>query len=84
MRSVMASICPYHHVGAAYGFCTLAQVVQDLLNCGCDIAYNLDGGRSSMLIFMGEAINKTAFINKGWRGLQDMVGFLTSDLVPAA
>ena len=83
MRSVMASICPYHHVGAAYGFCTLAQVVKDLLSCGCDIAYNLDGGRSSMLIFMGEAINKTAFTRKGWRGLQDMVGFLTSDLVPA-
>ena len=82
MRSVIASICPYHHIGAAYGSSTLAQVVQDLLNCGCDIAYNLDGGRSSMLTFMGEAINKTSFALKGWRGLRDMVGFLTSEQVP--
>ena len=82
MRSVMASICPYHHIGAAYGFSTLAQVVDNLLDYGCEIAYNLDGGRSSMLVFMGNAVNKTAFIGKGWRGLKDMVGFLTSDLVP--
>ena len=82
MRSVMASICPYHHIGAAYGFSTLKQVVDNLLDYGCEIAYNLDGGRSSMLVFMGQVVNKTAFTNKGWRGLQDMVGFLTSDLVP--
>ena len=82
MRTVMASLCPYHHMGAAYGFSTLAQVVEDLLSCGCDIAYNLDGGRSSMLVFMGKAVNKSAFIGGGWRGLQDMVGFLTSELVP--
>ena len=82
MRTVMASLCPYHHMGAAYGFSTLAQVVEDLLSCGCDIAYNLDGGRSSMLVFMGKAVNKSAFIGGGWRGLHDMVGFLTSELVP--
>ena len=83
MRSVMASVCPYHHIGAAYGFSTLKQVVDNLLDYGCEIAYNLDGGRSSMLVFMGQVVNKTAFTNKGWRGLRDMVGFLTSDLVPA-
>ncbi len=82
MRSVMASICPYHHVGAAYGYSTLAQVVEDLLSCGCTVAYNLDGGRSSMLTFMGKAVNKSVFLVEGWRSLQDMVGFLTSDLVP--
>ena len=84
MRSVMASVCPYHHIGAAYGFSTLAQVVDNLLDYGCDIAYNLDGGRSSMMVFMGKIVNKTAFVNSGWRGLEDMVGFLTSDMVPAA
>ena len=57
-------------------------MVDNLLDYGCEIAYNLDGGRSSMLVFMGQVVNKTAFTNKGWRGLQDMVGFLTSDLVP--
>ena len=84
MRSVMASICPYHHVGAAYGYSTLAQVVEDLLSCGCTVAYNLDGGRSSWLVFMGKSVNKSAFTNEGWRSLQDMVGFLTSELVPKA
>jgi|GEM_PF-1746962 len=82
MRTVMASICPYHHIGVAYSNSTLAQVVENLLSYGCTIAYNLDGGRSSMLVFMGNAVNRSAFMNGGWRGLQDMVGFLTSDLVP--
>ncbi len=82
MRTVMASICPYHHIGAAYGSCTLAQVVENLLDYGCTIAYNLDGGRSSMMVFLGETVNRSAFLGGGWRGLQDMVGFLASDLVP--
>ena len=82
MRTVMASICPYHHIGAAYGSCTLAQVVENLLDYGCTIAYNLDGGRSSMMVFLGETVNRSAFLGGGWRGLQDMVGYLTSDLVP--
>ena len=84
MRTVVASICPYHHVAAAYGSSTLAQVTQDLLDYGCDIAYNLDGGRSCMMVFMGKVVNRSMYINEGWRGLQDMVGFLTSDLVPSA
>ncbi|MBQ6358157.1 MAG: phosphodiester glycosidase family protein, partial [Clostridia bacterium] len=78
----MASICPYHHIGAAYGSSTLAQVVENLLDYGCVIAYNLDGGRSSMMVFMGNTINRSSFSNGGWRGLRDMVGYLTSDLVP--
>ncbi|MBQ3651498.1 MAG: phosphodiester glycosidase family protein, partial [Clostridia bacterium] len=82
MRTVMASICPYHHIGAAYGSCTLAQVVENLLDYGCTIAYNLDGGRSSMMVFLGETVNRSVFLGGGWRGLQDMVGFLSSDLVP--
>lgn len=32
----------------------LAQVLED---CGCTLAYNLDGGGSSTLVFMGEVIN---------------------------
>ena len=80
MRSVVASLCPYHHIGAAYSFSTLAQVTENLLGYGCEIAYNLDGGRSSMMVFMGKTINRSAFLNSGWRGLVDMVGFLTSDL----
>ena len=84
MRTVVASICPYHHIAAAYSSSTLAQVTQNLLGYGCDVAYNLDGGRSCMMIFMGRVVNRSMYINDGWRGLQDMVGFLTSDLVPRA
>ncbi len=83
MRTVVGSICPYHHVAAAYGASTLAQVTADLLNYGCDIAYNLDGGRSCMMVFMGKLINRSRYITSGgWRALADMVGFLTSEQVP--
>lgn len=81
-RTVVASLCPYHHIGAAYSSSTLAQVTENLLSYGCQVAYNLDGGRSCMMIFMGKAVNRSMYNNDGWRGLQDMVGFLTSDLVP--
>ena len=82
MRTAVASICPYHHVAVAYHYSTLAQVTENLLGYGCEIAYNLDGGRSCMMVFMGQVINRSVFINEGWRGLQDMVGFLTSEKVP--
>ena len=84
MRTVVATLCPYHHIGATYSSSTLAQVTENLLGYGCETAYNLDGGRSSMMIFMGKVVNRSMYINEGWRGLQDMVGFLTSDLVPNA
>ena len=82
MRTVVASLCPHHHIGATYSSSTLAQVTDNLLGYGCQVAYNLDGGRSSMMIFMGKVVNRSMYINDGWRGLQDMVGFLTSELVP--
>ncbi len=82
MRTVMASICPYHHLAMAYGKSTLAQVTENLSDYGCTVAYNLDGGRSSMMIFMDQIINRTIYASEGWRNLQDMIGFLTSELVP--
>lgn len=82
MRSVVASICPYHHIAAAFGKSTLADCTKLLLNYGCQTAYNLDGGRSCFMIFMGNQINRTSYRKTGWRNLQDMVGFLTSERVP--
>ena len=82
MRSVVASICPYHHIAAAFGKSTLADCTKLLLDYGCQIAYNLDGGRSCFMIFMGKQINRTSYRKGGWRNLQDMVGFLTSETVP--
>ncbi len=40
----------------------LAQVLED---CGCTLAYNLDGGGSSTLVFMGEVINKPTTLGNG-------------------
>lgn len=82
MRSIVASICPYHHIAAAFGKSTLANCTKLLLDYGCQMAYNLDGGRSCFMIFMGKQINRTSYRNSGWRNLQDMVGFLTSESVP--
>lgn len=82
MRSIVASICPYHHIAAAFGKSTLADCTKLLLSYGCQTAYNLDGGRSCFMIFMGKQINRTAYRKDGWRNLQDMVGFLTSESVP--
>ena len=82
MRSVVASICPYHHIAAAFGKSTLADCTKLLLDYGCQTAYNLDGGRSCFMIFLGNQINRTSYRKAGWRNLQDMVGFLTSASVP--
>ena len=51
---------------------------------GCVEAYNLDGGLSSIMIFMGECINEH-FIDeygKSFRALPEIIYFGTSDLVP--
>ncbi len=82
MRSIVASICPHHHIAAAFGKSTLADCTKVLLGYGADLAYNLDGGRSSSMVFLGKQINRTIYRNEGWRNLQDMVGFLTSESVP--
>lgn len=82
MRSIVASICPYHHIATAFGKSTLADCTKLLLDYGCQIAYNLDGGRSCFMVFMGKQINRTSYRKGGWRNLQDMVGFLTSESVP--
>ena len=82
MRSIIASICPHHHIASAFGKSTLADCTKILLGYGADIAYNLDGGRSSSMVFLGKQINRTIYRNEGWRNLQDMIGFLTSESVP--
>lgn len=82
LRCAMGSVCAHHHVAIAAGKGTLADITQLFLDYGCTIAYNLDGGRSVSMTFMGKRINRTYFDDYGTRNLQDMIGFLTSDLVP--
>lgn len=38
--------------------CTLAQLSQLFADMGCNAAYNLDGGRSSEMIFLGKMLNE--------------------------
>jgi len=52
---------------------------------GCSVAYNLDGGLSSSIVFMGRflnthKVNATYFVH---RPVQEIVYFGVSDLVPA-
>ncbi len=51
---------------------TLAQIMSDL---GCRLAYNLDGGASSMMVLNGKTLNYTAKtgVNQGDRYINDMV-----------
>ena len=51
---------------------------------GCYEAYNLDGGSSSSLVFMGEMLNKHGSVKSDFqRKLPDMLMFGHSDKVPA-
>ena len=81
LRSAIGSICACHHVALSCGRATLAEVTQLFLDYGCDIAYNLDGGRSVWMTFMGKRVNRTYFNKSSTRNLSDMVGFLHSSAV---
>lgn len=81
LRSAIGSIEAYHHIALSCGSATLAEVTQMFVEYGCDIAYNLDGGRSVWMTFMGKRVNRTYYNKKGTRNLSDMIGFLHSDSV---
>lgn len=81
LRSAIGSVCAYHHIALSCGRGTLAEVTQLFLDYGCEIAYNLDGGRSVWMTFMGQRVNRTYFNKAGTRNLSDMVGFLHSEQV---
>ena len=40
--------------------CTLVELSQFMYDRGCTVAYNLDGGRSAEMIFMGKMLNEQA------------------------
>lgn len=82
LRGAIGTLGAHHHIALATGSGTLADVTQAFLAYGCTLAYNLDGGRSVCMTFLGEAVNSTLFDHYGVRRLQDMVGFLHSEQVP--
>jgi exopolysaccharide biosynthesis protein len=89
-RTAVGMIAPYHFVlivvdGRQSGYSKgmylkdLAQVFKDK---GCTLAYNLDGGASSTMSFMGKNINKYKGSTTGQRGVPDTLMFGKSDSVP--
>jgi hypothetical protein len=65
---------------------TLEELAQLFVDNGCKIAYNLDGGHSACMVFMGEQLNlhKESKILKGvfQRPVPDLLIFGTNPAVP--
>ena len=64
------------------GGITVPDFADLFLNEGCTLAYNLDGGRSTSMVFMGNLVNcgELAYnIYLGCRTMPDMIAFGTSD-----
>lgn len=63
---------------------TLKEFAQMFAEQGCTVAYNLDGGVSSAMVFMGENLNLPTNVlkTKTYRRVPDVIMLGTSDLVP--
>lgn len=69
----------------SYGI-TLNNFMHLFYSLGCKQAYNLDGGSSTAMVFMGEYLNRHRRIegnSQGQRNLPDMLLWGESDLVPS-
>jgi len=58
---------------------TLTESAELMESLGCRIAYNLDGGESSTMVFRGEIINLLADQNYVERPISDCIGILGGD-----
>ncbi len=99
-RTAMGMVAPGHYIllvveagldgrktgdgVTAKGF-TIPQVAAVLYAYGCEQGFNLDGGNTSQLIFMGEKIHRTGHMESGKiaspRELNELFGVGTSDQV---
>lgn len=50
---------------------TMTELAQIMVDLGCQVAYNLDGGGSSTMYFNGQVINQPS--NGGERGTSDIL-----------
>ena len=62
---------------------TLTELAELFASYGCEVAYNLDGGASATMGFMGEHISEYGGSLTGQRPVADALMFGTSELVPA-
>ncbi len=87
-RSAIGQVCPWHFMAVNTSYrrsITLDELSGVFLDYGCTFAYNMDGGQSTSITFMGEQLNRSTAVagqQYGARRLCDMIGFLQSDLVP--
>lgn len=87
MRAAIGYACPYHYVAAITGrdskvYSTFMDMAQIMKGYGCQEAYNLDGGHSTSMVFMGKEISLFTFEGKrhhNLRAMSDILGFLTSE-----
>ena len=60
---------------------TLTELAELFVSYGCEVAYNLDGGASATMAFMGEHISKYKGKLTGQRRVADALMFGTSELI---
>jgi len=94
-RSGIGMVEPGHYIGIVVdgrkpGYSRglkLHEFAQLFIDNGCTMAYNFDGGQSSAMVFMGEAINthpKTEKWKNGQRRVSDIFYIGTYAIVPEA
>lgn len=87
MRAAIGYACPYHYIAVVTGRdnilgCTFKDIAQIMQGYGCVEAYNMDGGHSTSMIFMGKEISLFTFEGKkhsNMRQMSDILGFLNSE-----
>ena len=86
-RCAIGMVSPYHFViltvvgrTKASDGCQLSWLAEKMQQMGARQAFNLDGGGSASLVFMGKILNKQS--EKAVRRITDIIGFGVSNLVP--
>jgi exopolysaccharide biosynthesis protein len=84
-RCSIGMVEPGHYFFVVSRNVTLVQHAQIYTELGCTLAYNMDGGNSSCMVFMGEQINTKVYSEEmklGQRPLPELIVIGQSDLVP--
>ena len=85
-RTCLAQISPGHTLAMATNTAfTNAKMQEIFLGLGVDMAYSLDGGHSTAMVFMGEQLNRQPYLQRlqlQQRALGDMVFLGESALCP--
>ncbi len=84
-RCSIGMVEPGHYFCVVSRNLTYDQLAEIYMELGCKLAYNLDGGNSAAMVFMGEQVNKKIYdasLGTGQRSVTDLLCIGTSDDVP--